>query len=224
MPSTGGMEESAEKTVLAFRRRIAGMADGDRFMAKAVFHAAPVVMGLKPAALFCPGGEQAVRDEAVREYGGRVGRCLGLEYAAMRTRRGDALALVHCPALLDKALASAEARELLAEAGYGAAPGEAAVIVDAVRARCLGDSFPHEIGLLLGYPAGDVRCFMRRGRKRGGCGACGRQVYGDWDRAAERSRLCRAAKLLAARLVLAGVDWEELGAALADAGSLRNVV
>ncbi|MDR1612620.1 MAG: DUF3793 family protein [Planctomycetota bacterium] len=200
------------------------MSGRDRLLAKTAYHAAPIKMGLKPGALFCLGGKPECDSGALAAGGGIVRRCLGLDLADMLTRRGDTLALVHCPVLLGEALASAEARDLLAEAGYLFAPGETAAVIDGVRARCLGESFPHEVGLLLGYPAGDVRRFMRHGRGRGGCGFYGWRVYGDWARAAERARRCREAKLLAARLVLSGVDWEELGQALTGARGLRDVV
>ena len=83
-----------------------------------------------------------------------------LNFIVLQTRERALLLLCYNPACLEQHLSHAGIRSLLRKAGYAAdAPGE--VLVDELCRRIrTHDSFPHEIGLFIGYPAKDVAAFM----------------------------------------------------------------
>ena len=82
-----------------------------------------------------------------------------------------ALIYLYRPDHLKKDLKNPQALSLLKKMGYEAKNPECC-IVQLVRHLKDEESFPHEIGLFLGYPPSDVECFMkhpRRGVKYSGC-------------------------------------------------------
>ncbi|MGN1008484.1 MAG: DUF3793 family protein, partial [Butyricicoccus sp.] len=104
------------------------------------------------------------------------------------------LVLVYQPKLLATQLSQKKVRELLRQDGYPA--GSMREQIEHLKFRLAEQQdFPHEIGLFLGYPVGDVLAFQRR---RGeGCKLCGYwKVYGDVEEAKRcfaRFDACRAA-------------------------------
>lgn len=78
-------------------------------------------------------------------------------------------------------LSQRENRAFLRSRGYRDLTEEA-VLEELSRRLCAGGEYPHEVGLLLGYPLEDVTGFIRCGGKDFTC--CGAwKVYGDPDRA-----------------------------------------
>jgi len=75
--------------------------------------------------------------------------------------RGDSLLLlVYAPPLLDALLQRPTTRAMLHRAGYAQAEDTAAVLAE-LQERCrVGEGFPHEIGIFLGYPLKDVAAFL----------------------------------------------------------------
>lgn len=147
------------------------------------WHCAPSLAGIKPADLISwqpPEGEWT--------------RVLG-HYAAVLARRGirlrvlgrsgkRLLILIYRPGRLDACLREPRVRELLIRAGYPEQGGVQAMLCHLCGRLCRG-SFPHEIGLFLGYPPEDVEGFRRDGGR--GCKCSGSwKVYGDVEQAQKR--------------------------------------
>jgi len=74
--------------------------------------------------------------------------------------RGDSLLLlVYAPQLLETLLLRTATRAMLQRAGYAVADSEA--VLSELEERCrVGEGFPHEIGIFLGYPLKDVAAFL----------------------------------------------------------------
>lgn len=77
---------------------------------------------------------------------------------------GRVLLLVYRRALLELHLAQPDARAFLKRAGYPSGGLEATLIHFGARLSQAG-SFPHEAGVILGYPLADVEGFLRDGGK-----------------------------------------------------------
>lgn len=128
------------------------------------YESAEILAGAKPASLInlvdrdhhC--GRNLYRlwkesGRALLEQSGLVGREL--------IDRGDSLLLlVYAPSLLDALLQRPATRAMLHRAGYAQAAETTAVLAE-LQERCrVGEGFPHEIGIFLGYPLKDVAAFL----------------------------------------------------------------
>ena len=158
------------------------------------FHCAPSLSGAKPADLVSgPEGRERTARRLARLAGELEGTPVRLRL--LGTRGGRSLILVYRRALLARQLSEPRTRALLLRRGYPADRGPEAML-DCLSGR-LGQpgEFPHEIGLFLGYPPGDVEGFCRyRGRE---CLFAGWwKVYSDPEgarRRFEQYRRCRQA-------------------------------
>ena len=154
----------------------------------------------------------------------RYAPCLARHGIAIRRlAKGErrTLALFYRPAVLRRLLASPEARQLLAKYGYPPEGSLLAMLAHLERRIGSCDSFPHEIGLFLGYPPGDVRGFIEhRGRDFACCGYW--KVYG--DAAAARAVFGRYAACTEAfcQKLAAGVPMASLLAAGRGDGKRRR--
>ena len=94
-----------------------------------------------------------------------INRCLlqkGVCAIPLRYQDGKALIYLYRPAMLEQDLSDSLAEDILNEAGYPDVNSTRRILWLIRRLR-ESDSFPHEIGLFLGYPAVDVRGFIRHG-------------------------------------------------------------
>ena len=148
-------------------------------------HAAPTLAGIKTGNLFpCTfaSTQDMVRD--LREVN-RVLVPRGLRLLPLRRKDDRALLYLFRPADLSRDLAGQEARRLLREAGYGDDLTHLVCLRELTRRLREGEEFPHEIGLFLGYPPGDVEGFLRDGGRH--CKLCGPwKVYDNVEEAARR--------------------------------------
>lgn len=174
--------------------------------------AACVLGGAKPAALFnfIPRGASApaalpapsLADAARRLAAGLSGRFADadLHAAAMCATDRRALLFVSRPSRLEALAAEPEARAFLVRAGYAVDChlGLVASLRERLQAYershaagapckrdCIVCTFPHEVGLLLGYPLEDVRGFIENGG-RGAVAVGPWKAYGDADEARRR--------------------------------------
>ncbi|MCC8179437.1 MAG: DUF3793 family protein [Planctomycetes bacterium] len=207
------MLQSCAECLLAMRRRIAGLV-GDEYLAcLTAYHAAPVLCGLKPAALFCPDPRLAnLRPD--REMRGIVPGSLRAD--RFITQKNAWLVLVHAPERLAETLMCSDAVGLLRSLGYQLDFTEKRFLqscFSGLRQRFAAVVMPHEIGVFLGYPARDVASFMQDG-------GCALASGGEWKSscpdAAGRaaSQAFRSAKLRAARLIASGVEPSQVALAL----------
>lgn len=155
-------------------------------------HCSPTLAGLKTGSLFSCAYEEEKRlwDEI---------RCMnrklvskGLRILPLRLSGQRVLLYLYRPQRLQRDWERCGARSLLEQLGYS--PGNAGQCVRRLMGRLKQESFPHEIGLFLGYPPEDVRGFL----EQGAAGAKGQgywKVYGDVasaQRVFARYRKCTA--------------------------------
>ncbi len=161
---------------------------------------APTLAGGKPASLFSFGGGQGQSPEVIRrqaEYWDRALGRLGLRVRVLREcpRTGGCLLLVYRPDWLEQLLAQAQIRAFFVARGYELSAGAEGVLAQLADRLCAGGEYPHEIGVLLGYPLEDVTGFMEHGGRD--CVLCGCwKCYGDPEAARRRFawyRACTAA-------------------------------
>ena len=143
----------------------------------------PTLAGLKTGSLFtCP----FRTEEELRADIASLNRRLAPKGVTVRILRVRSRALLYLyrPDRLRRDFAAAEVAMLLRQYGYTVDDAEACI--GQLCTRLEGDkSFPHEIGLFLGYPAEDVRGFIEN--RRSGCKCVGTwKVYGDENAARRR--------------------------------------
>jgi hypothetical protein len=131
-------------------------------------------MGLKPAALFALGSENACA---------RLGALLpaSLTLTVLRKSEKGLLVLVFEKEKLEKTLAGDPVKTVLSGMGY---PVDVSVFVslDYLKKQFKSRDFPHEIGLFLGYPLDDVLGFVKhKGKNYKLCGYW--KVYGNVEQA-----------------------------------------
>lgn len=144
-------------------------------------YCAPTLAGLKTANLFvCDYDDRATLMDEIRAYNERL-RKKGLAMVPVRIRDGRAHIYIYRPAKLACDLGCAHAKKILAHYGYDATkPGQCVARLGQRLADY--DTFPHEIGLFLGYPPEDVEGFIRNKGCGGKCIGCWK-VYGDAENA-----------------------------------------
>ena len=156
-----------------------------------VAHCSPVLAGLKTANMFnadCDDPQSLCLQ--LRELNLRLGP-KGVRILPLRFSGSKALLYLYRPNRLQKDLEDETAGRILRDCGYPC--GSRGQCLAHLRKKLQGSkTFPHEIGLFLGYPPGDVDGFIQKGPR---CAKCTGywQVYGDEEKALktfERYRKC----------------------------------
>ena len=145
---------------------ILGFNNLDEFFA---FHAAPAIAGIKPANLFsCPAGLMPQAEE--------------IRFKLLCRCRAHILILVYDTELTEKIFQKKVTQNYLARFGYEANTGVQDFLNQIAAKIAGGESFPHEIGIILCYPPEDIEGFKRyKGRNFKCCGYW--KVYGNAERA-----------------------------------------
>lgn len=191
------------------------------FVRTLVVQAGLVMLGHKPAAVFgftpraWKGGdtraEHLLSARLFSLYAQKAAE-RGMRLAWLASRGAGCMLLAWRPALVSKLLSSEENRAFLAEAGLPVDSGDAlaGAFVGRLRGCYAGRAnFPHEVGLMLGYPVEDVRGFMADGGR--GAKVVGRwRCYGDALAAQRRFEELGRAELACKRLYAEGVCVNEL--------------
>lgn len=144
-------------------------------------HCSPTLAGIKTGNLFaCTYNSARDMRNAVRLWNqtlaGKGVRVLPLRYQA-----GKALIYLYRPSRLKNDLQDATACRILHRCGYAVDTPEGC-IAQLIRRLASCDTFPHEIGLFLGYPPVDVCGFIEN--RAGGCKCVGCwKVYGNAEAA-----------------------------------------
>lgn len=95
-----------------------------------------------------------------RHHGEISARLDDLEFVVLQTRERALLLLCYNRTHLERHLSHAGIRTLLQKAGYAADASSSSLLEELCRRIGRSASFPHEIGLFIGYPAKDVAAFM----------------------------------------------------------------
>lgn len=189
------------------------------FVCCLVCQAGLVMAGEKPAAIF--GFMPRARAEGARRDHALVSRLVsvyargtlaeGVRIVPLGWREERLMLLVWRPGLVARAISEKRVATFLVRSGL---PAHETRLMSALARRlraCYAGtaSFPHEIGIVLGYPLEDVEGFMADGG-RGAC-ACGRwKVYGDVGAARRRFEELGCAERRVRRLFSEGVPMREL--------------
>lgn len=128
-----------------------------------------------------------------RHHEGLTARFPDLTIRVLHTRQRALLLLCYNHDHLDRHLSHAGIRTLLHKAGYEADAQFESLLDELCRRVGNNDSFPHEIGLFIGYPAKDVAAFMGLVNLPFACQGPWK-IYGDPARSlglVEQYRCCR---------------------------------
>lgn len=170
----------------------------DCLTAHLILECAEVLAGVKPANLISLGNRpqlcgrnlyqlwQSHHEETVTRLG-------GLTIMVLQTKERALLLLCYNNNQLERHLAHAGIRTLLHKAGYEADSSIEALLGELSRRIVSNASFPHEIGLFIGYPAKDVAAFMGLIKLPFVC-QCLWKIYGNPEQSlglAEQFRSCR---------------------------------
>ena len=146
-------------------------------------HCAPTLAGLKAGNLLsCPDTGLDETRCAIAHWNHKLGQ-KGVRFALLGRRNGRVLILAYRLSRLERALREPGVRSFLSGLGYPYEhiPDMIAHLGARVSA---GGSFPHEIGVFLGYPLADVKAFIEQ--KGENCACCGCwKAYADQNTAKE---------------------------------------
>ena len=141
----------------------------------------PTLAGLKTGNLFTVECDDKDKfNEEVREFNSRLSS-KGIRMIPVKYSKGYVLIYLYRPAYLKRDFANEEVCRILKEKGYSYNNADLCV-AQLAKHLAKDTTFPHEIGLFLGYPVADVLGFMRspdEGVKYTGFW----KVYGDEDAA-----------------------------------------
>lgn len=142
---------------------------------------APTLAGIKTANLFpCKYTDKQALWHEIRKFN-RLLSHKGVKMIPVRADKGCALIYIYRPSRLEKDFENEMTIELLCELGYSGGYSEKC-IAELIRKLKDNNSFPHEIGLFLGYPPEDVKAFIENKARNFKCVGCWK-VYGDVGRA-----------------------------------------
>ncbi len=124
------------------------------------FHAAPTLLGMKPASMLSFRKSSFEDFETLLASYRNCFSCKGISVYRLAEGEEHVLILFYRAAALDQALRREDVRTLLTSYGYPA-EGSLEELLEVLESRLrLRKSFPHEIGLFLGYPPEDVKGFI----------------------------------------------------------------
>ena len=134
-------------------------------------HCSPTLAGIKTGSLF-PVKVRSGTDitEELKRINSII-RDKGLRAVLVRKRTNTALVYVYRPDYLARDLNDPIAKEILREKGY-ACRNPSNCLKQLIQHFMKDEAFPHEIGLFLGYPPSDVKCFMESPWKGVQCRGC----------------------------------------------------
>ncbi len=152
-------------------------ADARSFEAALVRHCAPTLAGLKPGCIFSQPARESVR-RGVLHWDGRL-RALGLSVRILLDRPEDRglIVYVYRRRHLEEITADPACREFLGKTGYPDTDLDG-LLAHLARRLQTQSEFPHEIGVFLGYPLGDVIGFIENRGENFTCCGCWKS-YGD---------------------------------------------
>ena len=158
------------------------------------YHCAPALAGIKPANIVtCQKSRIPNINSELEKLNNELNhKDIYIEILCECERR--ALVIVYRKSILEKHLQSHFNRAFLSQCGYPEI-GSLADYLNVLRTRLDCDSFPHEIGVFLGYPLHDIYCFINH--RDDGCLLIGEwKVYHNVEEAEKifnRFKACRKA-------------------------------
>lgn len=173
-----------------------------------VRNCAPTLAGIKTGSLYAIHGAD-IND--LRRDLSSLNRALikkGVRIIPLKMCGDQVLIYIYRPQMLRKDLSDPCAKEILRSYGYSLESVEGSVYELIMRLQSR-DSFPHEIGLFLGYPPADVRGFIND--PHDGVVLSGYwKVYSNVDRAREIFRRYKVCTQEYERMLMSGRTLEQL--------------
>lgn len=158
------------------------------------FYCAPTLAGIKPSNLFT---WHHVKRHSARKYVAKLSQKFAISDLAINMLRECeyySLILVYRRSMLNKYISEPEISKFLSDFGYTAHKGLDCCLEKLKARMARMDTFPHEIGIFLGYPLHDVTGFIDSPGKN--CALCGEwKAYkneAETSRLFARFRKCRA--------------------------------
>lgn len=167
-----------------------------------VIHCAPTLANLKCSSLVCLNSLDSPCLDVIWKLTHK-----GLSFMFLSNRKGCPLLFLYRREGLEKALQEDRARILLEKFGYDCFDLDGCLA--RLSSRLLECEFPHEIGIFLGYPAGDVEAFIiNKGENFLSSGYW--KVYEDVESAQKTFRLYERCRCVYARCYENGSTIERL--------------
>ncbi|MBR3569673.1 MAG: DUF3793 family protein [Oscillibacter sp.] len=167
-------------------------------------HCAPTLAALKPASLF----RWAGNPQSLAPWKTKLD-AFGLTLRALkRCPDGRSLFYLYRARWLRRILSDPDNAAFLKSRGYEAGEDIEAAL-GRLSEKLRGSAFPHEIGVFLGYPLGDVRSFIENGGRNYACCGCWK-AYGDPADARRRFDAYRRCTESYCRSLRMGVALESL--------------
>ena len=169
--------------------------------------AAPALCGIKPASLFSLTGPRLKRERAKLARWSAEFAAMGRRIQVIRRSEDLFLCFAYDRQLLERTLGGREQVRYLSQKGYPVRQGWDSVCAELFARLSRGDSgsFPHEIGLFLGYPLSDVIAFEQDGGRRSKYTGSW-QVYGNVEEACRRMKLYKECSRQCCRQLAAGTS------------------
>ena len=130
-----------------------------------LYYASPVLRKIKPAALIIVKSDYA---EMWKSRKRAMCKASGLQITELKNKNGSSLFLIYDRYELRKAINNKRSIVILDGFGYKT-DGKVEEIIECLSCRLSGNDFPHEIGLFLGYPPGDVKAYIENNGKNCAC-------------------------------------------------------
>ncbi|MCH3949471.1 MAG: DUF3793 family protein [Acidaminococcus sp.] len=174
---------------------------------------APTLAGLKPASLFrfvFPSLADSSRLVASLSLI-LAPKNIGIELLQFDVVRRSGLLFVYRPDDLKRIVSQDSHRDFFKRQGYSRLCWQDILAEISLRMTHRA-SFPHEIGILLGYPLDDVEAYMAAPRKKGLCSGCWK-AYSQPARARLFFEKCRKCTLIYCRCYASGIPLSRLAVA-----------
>lgn len=181
-------QQQPERTASDFEElRWGGNQTMRSFEAILIEQCAPVLAGIKMAGLFRYALKPEEKIGWLLGHWNRVFAEKGLRLTSLKQCQKQKIYLIYVyrPKQLEARLAQSEIQSFLSESGYEPSENYISYLKRLTYRMCLYSDFPHEIGIFLGYPLGDVKGFIQLGGEA--CLCCGTwKVYENVEEAQKR--------------------------------------
>ena len=130
-----------------------------------LYHSSPVLCKAKPAVLV------TILPPCVPLWRNRkkaMCRASGLNMTELRSKNGSVLVLIYDQSELNNSIKNNLSLEILDKHGYKT-NGSVEDFINHLSFRLSDKGFPHEVGLFLGYPPGDVKAYIENGGQNCAC-------------------------------------------------------
>ncbi len=160
-------------------------------------HCSPTLAGLKTANMF---SVDITSDEDFRVQINRLNLMMqskGIKLAVLQIKDGRALVYVYRPKKLARDFGRSDTADFMKRYGYFSDDN---VCVDEAiellrKQFSLSSSFPHEIGLFLGYPLEDVVGFIENGGKNCKCCGCWKVYCNEYEAIKQFERFKKCSRI-----------------------------